>query len=215
MSTTSASEAKLRSLLHYSGLPISSAFIVEGVLAELQQAAAEKVGILSGKVSEFVDETLDREDVESDFDPAPRSPRSTALDRHIRHTEVLCRVGLIDGSPELVGLRLPGILLADDGGVGHAVGPCNEVSLLINAAAKAVHAGGAVAVMSEIVFASPDELDRPLDMPRDLHCLVIKRYAEAAPQTSPHEGDVDGDVALVDAEKFGSGLLGSSAGLGG
>ena len=29
-------KAKLRSLLHYSGLPISSHFIVEGVLAELQ-----------------------------------------------------------------------------------------------------------------------------------------------------------------------------------
>jgi 2-oxoglutarate ferredoxin oxidoreductase subunit alpha len=29
-------KSKLRSLLHYNGLPISSAFIVEGVLAELQ-----------------------------------------------------------------------------------------------------------------------------------------------------------------------------------
>jgi 2-oxoglutarate ferredoxin oxidoreductase subunit alpha len=37
-------KAKLRSLLHYDGLPISSAFIVEGVLAELKpraQAAAK------------------------------------------------------------------------------------------------------------------------------------------------------------------------------
>jgi 2-oxoglutarate ferredoxin oxidoreductase subunit alpha len=33
---TAVDKAKLRSLLHYSGLPISSAFIVEGVLAELQ-----------------------------------------------------------------------------------------------------------------------------------------------------------------------------------
>jgi 2-oxoglutarate/2-oxoacid ferredoxin oxidoreductase subunit alpha len=33
---TAVEKAKLRSLLHYSGLPISSAFIVEGVLAELQ-----------------------------------------------------------------------------------------------------------------------------------------------------------------------------------
>lgn len=32
---TAVDKAKLRSLLHYSGLPISSAFIVEGVLAEL------------------------------------------------------------------------------------------------------------------------------------------------------------------------------------
>jgi 2-oxoglutarate/2-oxoacid ferredoxin oxidoreductase subunit alpha len=32
---TAVEKAKLRSLLHYSGLPISSAFIVEGVLAEL------------------------------------------------------------------------------------------------------------------------------------------------------------------------------------
>jgi len=29
-------KAKLRSLLHYNGLPISSDFIVDGVLAELQ-----------------------------------------------------------------------------------------------------------------------------------------------------------------------------------
>lgn len=33
---TSVEKSKLRSLLHYSGLPISSAFIVDGVLAELQ-----------------------------------------------------------------------------------------------------------------------------------------------------------------------------------
>jgi 2-oxoglutarate/2-oxoacid ferredoxin oxidoreductase subunit alpha len=33
---TAVEKSKLRSLLHYSGLPISSAFIVEGVLAELQ-----------------------------------------------------------------------------------------------------------------------------------------------------------------------------------
>ncbi len=33
---TAVEKRKLRSLLHYSGLPISSAFIVEGVLAELQ-----------------------------------------------------------------------------------------------------------------------------------------------------------------------------------
>jgi 2-oxoglutarate ferredoxin oxidoreductase subunit alpha len=33
---TAVDKLKLRSLLHYSGLPISSAFIVEGVLAELQ-----------------------------------------------------------------------------------------------------------------------------------------------------------------------------------
>jgi 2-oxoglutarate ferredoxin oxidoreductase subunit alpha len=33
---TAVDKAKLRSLLHYSGLPISSSFIVEGVLAELQ-----------------------------------------------------------------------------------------------------------------------------------------------------------------------------------
>src|SRR5580692_5555031 len=33
---TAVDKAKLRSLLHYDGLPISSAFIVEGVLAELQ-----------------------------------------------------------------------------------------------------------------------------------------------------------------------------------
>jgi 2-oxoglutarate ferredoxin oxidoreductase subunit alpha len=33
---TAVDKAKLRSLLHYSGLPISSSFIVEGVLAEVQ-----------------------------------------------------------------------------------------------------------------------------------------------------------------------------------
>jgi 2-oxoglutarate ferredoxin oxidoreductase subunit alpha len=42
---TAVEKAKLRSLLHYSGLPISSSFIVEGVLAELQprQLAAPQV----------------------------------------------------------------------------------------------------------------------------------------------------------------------------
>jgi 2-oxoglutarate ferredoxin oxidoreductase subunit alpha len=36
---TAVDKSKLRSLLHYSGLPISSAFIVEGVMAELQPRA--------------------------------------------------------------------------------------------------------------------------------------------------------------------------------
>ena len=38
---TQVDKAKLRSLLHYSGLPISSSFIVEGVLAELAPRAQE------------------------------------------------------------------------------------------------------------------------------------------------------------------------------
>ena len=33
---TAVEKSKLRSLLHYDGLPISSTFIVEGVLAEVQ-----------------------------------------------------------------------------------------------------------------------------------------------------------------------------------
>jgi 2-oxoglutarate ferredoxin oxidoreductase subunit alpha len=33
---TAVEKTRLRSLLHYSGLPISSSFIVEGVAAELQ-----------------------------------------------------------------------------------------------------------------------------------------------------------------------------------
>src|SRR5215467_2409563 len=46
---TAVDKAKLRSLLHYSGLPISSAFIVEGVLAELQpRAAAQPRGAAHG-----------------------------------------------------------------------------------------------------------------------------------------------------------------------
>ena len=41
---TAVEKSRLRSLLHYNGLPISSAFIVEGVLAELRprQLAAAK-----------------------------------------------------------------------------------------------------------------------------------------------------------------------------
>ena len=37
---TAVEKAKLRSLLHYSGLPVSSSFIVEGVLAEIERSAA-------------------------------------------------------------------------------------------------------------------------------------------------------------------------------
>jgi 2-oxoglutarate ferredoxin oxidoreductase subunit alpha len=33
---TAVEKAKLRSLLHYNGLPISSSFIVEGVLAQIR-----------------------------------------------------------------------------------------------------------------------------------------------------------------------------------
>jgi 2-oxoglutarate ferredoxin oxidoreductase subunit alpha len=40
---TAIEKSKLRSLLHYSGLPISSAFIVEGVLAELQPERAAQL----------------------------------------------------------------------------------------------------------------------------------------------------------------------------
>ena len=37
---TAVEKAKLRSLLHYSGLPVSSSFIVEGVLAQIEPSAA-------------------------------------------------------------------------------------------------------------------------------------------------------------------------------
>jgi 2-oxoglutarate ferredoxin oxidoreductase subunit alpha len=39
---TQVEKAKLRSLLHYDGLPISSSFIVEGVLAHLQPGAKSR-----------------------------------------------------------------------------------------------------------------------------------------------------------------------------
>ncbi len=42
---TAVEKAKLRSLLHYSGLPVSSSFIVEGVLAEIAPAAAQSQDI--------------------------------------------------------------------------------------------------------------------------------------------------------------------------
>jgi 2-oxoglutarate ferredoxin oxidoreductase subunit alpha len=46
---TAVDKSKLRSLLHYSGLPISSAFIVEGVLAELRpRAQAQPRGAAHG-----------------------------------------------------------------------------------------------------------------------------------------------------------------------
>jgi 2-oxoglutarate ferredoxin oxidoreductase subunit alpha len=46
---TAVEKSKLRSLLHYSGLPISSAFIVEGVVAELQpERAAQPRGAAHG-----------------------------------------------------------------------------------------------------------------------------------------------------------------------
>ena len=41
---TAVEKSKLRSLLHYNGLPISSAFIVEGVLAELQPRGKRSPG---------------------------------------------------------------------------------------------------------------------------------------------------------------------------
>jgi hypothetical protein len=105
--------------------------------------------------------------------------------------------------PELIGLCLPRITLADDGRVGDAIGPRNKISFPIDAAAETVHAGRTVKIMSEVVFAGPDELDRSLDVTRDLEGLVIKRHAEAAAEASTHEGDVDSDVAFVDAEDFG------------
>jgi 2-oxoglutarate ferredoxin oxidoreductase subunit alpha len=48
---TAVDKRKLRSLLHYSGLPISSAFIVEGVLAELQPAARAEPQPMPARVS--------------------------------------------------------------------------------------------------------------------------------------------------------------------
>jgi hypothetical protein len=104
--------------------------------------------------------------------------------------------------------------LADDGGVDDAVGPRNKVSFLIDAGAEAVHAGGAVAIVGEVVFAGPDELDGALHAARDLEGLMIEGRAEAAAQASTHEGDVDGDIAFVEAKDPGYVLLGSCAGLG-
>lgn len=44
---TRVEKAKLHSLLHYSGLPVSSAFIVDGVLADLTQGQQTVVGVVS------------------------------------------------------------------------------------------------------------------------------------------------------------------------
>ena len=41
---TQVEKSKLRSLLHYDGLPISSTFIVEGVLAEVRPAGPKQQG---------------------------------------------------------------------------------------------------------------------------------------------------------------------------
>jgi 2-oxoglutarate ferredoxin oxidoreductase subunit alpha len=50
---SSVEKSKLRSLLHYSGMPISSAFIVDGVLAELRPGGLERLegGAASAAVS--------------------------------------------------------------------------------------------------------------------------------------------------------------------
>ena len=46
---TQVEKSKLRSLLHYSGLPISSTFIVEGVLAEVRpRPKQQSLGAVSG-----------------------------------------------------------------------------------------------------------------------------------------------------------------------
>jgi len=42
---TAVEKSKMRSLLHYSGLPVSSRFIVEGVLAEIAAPAAHRKDI--------------------------------------------------------------------------------------------------------------------------------------------------------------------------
>jgi 2-oxoglutarate ferredoxin oxidoreductase subunit alpha len=44
---TRVEKAKLHSLLHYSGLPVSSAFIVDGVLADLAEGQRSVVGVVS------------------------------------------------------------------------------------------------------------------------------------------------------------------------
>ena len=123
-------------------------------------------------------------------------------------------IGQIEGPAEFIGLCTPRVTLADDGGVDDAVGPRNKVSFLIDAGAEAVHAGGAVAIVGEVVFAGPDELDGALNAARDLEGLMIEGRAEAAAQASTHEGDVDGDIAFVEAKDPGCVLLGSCAGLG-
>jgi 2-oxoglutarate ferredoxin oxidoreductase subunit alpha len=42
---TRVEKAKLHSLLHYSGLPVSSAFILDGVLADLAEGQQTVVGV--------------------------------------------------------------------------------------------------------------------------------------------------------------------------
>jgi len=42
---TRVEKSKLRSLLHYSGLPVSSAFIVDGVLAEFGEGRRTLTGV--------------------------------------------------------------------------------------------------------------------------------------------------------------------------
>jgi hypothetical protein len=77
------------------------------------------------------------------------------------------------------------VVSVDDRGVADAVGPRNKVSFPIDAGTEAVHAGGPVAVVGEVVLAGPDELNGPLDAARDLKSLVIESITEATAETPP------------------------------
>jgi hypothetical protein len=140
----------------------------------LKQSTTIEVGILTGEVSEFVDKTIYRKNIEGDLYPAPRSTGSSALDRNVGHTEVLSRVWLIDRDPELEELRLSRVALPNDGGVDEAVAPGNKISFPIEAGSEAVHASRTVSIMCEVVFARPNELDRSADTTLNLDGLVIK-----------------------------------------
>ena len=75
------------------------------------------------EVCEFVDEALDREHIELDFDPPPRAARDTTLDWDIGDADVLCWVGMVNSAAEFEGFSSLRVTLADDCRVRDPVRP--------------------------------------------------------------------------------------------
>ena len=162
--------------------------------------AVEKRILLRG-VGEFIDETLDDEDVVGQTDAAPEgglNPRrldADILDPHIRkHVGRFFRA--VDHVELEAVLERWRNVAGHDGGAGDAMGPGDRVTTPVEAGRHAVVVVGPVHRVADVFFATPDDLDRTVHVSRDLDGERRAVGLEATAKATPEKMVVDSDRAL-------------------
>ncbi len=180
-----------------------------------QQVAPVVHRILAGGVGQLVDEALHHEDGVGRTHPAPpgddEARRRTPLDvvdLHVRESAVDRVLRLLDGvGVHSVRPHAGRSETGGDGGGGDAVTPGDGPAVGVQTGGDPVDIGGAVAIVLDVLFARPDQLDRIGAGLGDRRRLLDVVGLQLAAEGAADQLVVDGDPLGRDPQHLGRGLL--------